>query len=463
MKNLILLLAVVVGLGFAGSPQLKNRNSFDFGGNIDNVFSMFFCPPDKVFVGGKKSSPGGSSAALYYANLSNGENWTSLDSFPATSSISVGQDSGIYWSTFVGYLKKSNDSGRVIWNKRFSNGELYVLSYNGYPVICSQSSVCILDKDGQIIKEIPINSENPQGSWFPKIGGNKLWLFGSPNSKPGTAIMVLDLESGEKLWEKYFPLNIRTTGVVDSEGNGYLVATRIIEENNSVNEFVVTKLDSNGNQLWQTSWFGRDNNETNMENWIDGAAVSSDKNLVILTGSIQKGATHTGSKSAYLAGLNATSGKLVWGNVISYRDGYLESTRAAEFTDSGKLLVSGFSVSNLDFNPPNLIYLDIYEVDKLLGVENPKNQMPSSFGLYQNYPNPFNPSTTIRYSLSKQSYVRLVVYDLLGREIAVLVDSEMGAGEQEVHFNSNNLSSGTYIYQLQAGGQMETKRMVLLK
>jgi len=97
--------------------------------------------------------------------------------------------------------------------------------------------------------------------------------------------------------------------------------------------------------------------------------------------------------------------------------------------------------------------------------------LPKAFALQQNYPNPFNPSTTIEYELPKASEVRLSVYDMLGREVSVLVNERMDAGVHEVKFDGSNLASGVYLYRLQArqidGGQagdyLDTKRFVLLK
>jgi len=83
--------------------------------------------------------------------------------------------------------------------------------------------------------------------------------------------------------------------------------------------------------------------------------------------------------------------------------------------------------------------------------------------LQQNYPNPFNPSTSIQYAISSTQFVTLKVYDLLGREVATLVNEEKTTGSYEVEFNGNNLTSGIYFYKLQAGSFVETKKMVLIK
>jgi hypothetical protein len=92
----------------------------------------------------------------------------------------------------------------------------------------------------------------------------------------------------------------------------------------------------------------------------------------------------------------------------------------------------------------------------------------STFKLFQNYPNPFNPSTVIRYHLLVSSKVTLIVYDLLGNEIATLVNEEKTAGEYEVTFDVGtsrdlSLSSGIYFYTFRAGSFVETKKMVYLK
>ncbi|MBK7499508.1 MAG: T9SS type A sorting domain-containing protein [Ignavibacteriales bacterium] len=100
-------------------------------------------------------------------------------------------------------------------------------------------------------------------------------------------------------------------------------------------------------------------------------------------------------------------------------------------------------------------------------IEDEENNFtqPKEFLLQQNYPNPFNPSTNIQYAISSTQFVTLKVYDLLGREVATLVNEEKPAGSYNAQFTMNNvqLSSGIYFYKLQAGDFVETKKMILLK
>jgi hypothetical protein len=121
---------------------------------------------------------------------------------------------------------------------------------------------------------------------------------------------------------------------------------------------------------------------------------------------------------------------------------------------------------------------DIYEFKTeraglILGVENPI--LENSYKLYQNYPNPFNPNTTIKYSVplkitshvngtsQKPSNVKLIIYDILGREIATLIDKEQNAGDYSVEFNASGFSSGVYFYMLQTNVNRIVKKMILLK
>jgi hypothetical protein len=98
-----------------------------------------------------------------------------------------------------------------------------------------------------------------------------------------------------------------------------------------------------------------------------------------------------------------------------------------------------------------------------LGVDPSDRAIPGSYSLDQNYPNPFNPSTVVSYQLPVAGQVKLVVYDLLGREVAVLVNEQKAPGRYDVQFNASGLSSGTYFYRLTAGQYAQSRKMVILK
>jgi hypothetical protein len=89
-------------------------------------------------------------------------------------------------------------------------------------------------------------------------------------------------------------------------------------------------------------------------------------------------------------------------------------------------------------------------------------EFPQRFALKQNYPNPFNPSTTIKFELLKASQVSLAVYDILGREVSVLMNERRDAGVHEVKFDGSNLAGGVYFYRLSAGTYVQTRKLILL-
>ena len=97
------------------------------------------------------------------------------------------------------------------------------------------------------------------------------------------------------------------------------------------------------------------------------------------------------------------------------------------------------------------------------GVESDEVGLPAEFTLSQNYPNPFNPGTVIRYSIARAEEVSLVVYNMIGEEVAHLIDGRKPAGNFSVEWNATNFASGIYFYRLQAGDFVQTRKMVLLK
>jgi hypothetical protein len=97
------------------------------------------------------------------------------------------------------------------------------------------------------------------------------------------------------------------------------------------------------------------------------------------------------------------------------------------------------------------------------GVSDNVTLKPGTFSLAQNYPNPFNPVTQISYNIPKESYVSLKVYNLMGQEVATLVSGNQTAGKYTIPFDASRLSSGIYMYRLQAGSSVEVKRMMFVK
>lgn len=99
----------------------------------------------------------------------------------------------------------------------------------------------------------------------------------------------------------------------------------------------------------------------------------------------------------------------------------------------------------------------------LIGILPTSNQIPSGFSLHQNYPNPFNPISKIKFDIPKMSGVKVIIYDLLGREVATLVNEQLKPGTYETEFDGSNFASGIYFYSLITDEYTETRKMVLIK
>jgi hypothetical protein len=115
---------------------------------------------------------------------------------------------------------------------------------------------------------------------------------------------------------------------------------------------------------------------------------------------------------------------------------------------------------NVTLKSGNSVLINDPTINKLVVLG---NKIPLEYSLGQNYPNPFNPVTTIKYSLAKNDMVMLKVYDVLGNEVATLVNENKDAGIYTVNFNASQLASGIYFYRLTAGTFVETKKMILLR
>lgn len=179
--------------------------------------------------------------------------------------------------------------------------------------------------------------------------------------------------------------------------------------------------------------------------------------------SITGGFVYRGSK------LPALYGKYIFSDFVSGEiwnlnyDGVNPATRTLLYN-------TNFSVSNIGIDKNNELYFCNYAngkifqlIDTTVGIHLNNSVIPVSTQLFQNYPNPFNPVTKINFTLNKNSFVRLSVFDLNGKEIKNLISENIKAGDYSYLFTGENLPSGTYFYRLETNGLVLSKRMVLLK
>ncbi len=142
---------------------------------------------------------------------------------------------------------------------------------------------------------------------------------------------------------------------------------------------------------------------------------------------------------------------------IAFVDGKGTTTEISSYSYTDKNLEQGnysYRIKQIDFNG-TYKYYNLNETITLT--------LPSAYSLSQNYPNPFNPLTTIQYQVAEKQLVTLKIYDVIGNEIAILVNEVQDSGLHSAEFNAEKLSSGVYYYTLKAGSFTSTKKMILIK
>ena len=149
----------------------------------------------------------------------------------------------------------------------------------------------------------------------------------------------------------------------------------------------------------------------------------------------------------------------IWSQSFQFSDGDVTGIQKPEVGDiDGSTPISAFVGANYSG-----VFFDNASWPTV-GIEDDlASQIPTKFEISQNYPNPFNPTTTIQFGIPENSFVSLKIYNVLGKEIATVLNEDKSIGSYEVDFNAINLPSGIYFYRIEAGNFVETKKMILLK
>jgi len=187
--------------------------------------------------------------------------------------------------------------------------------------------------------------------------------------------------------------------------------------------------------------------------------------LKVNCGTFNGGPVCTDTNSVNLFGINCSKRTHALNFVDSYTTMSYARGFGIYFTGSGgQTCTTQMNLTGCIVN--GVLYGD---TSMLVGINKISSEVPDKFSLSQNYPNPFNPSTIIKFQVAGDKFVKLIIYDAIGREVETLVDKKLEPGEYETEFPAStggdvtNLPSGVYYYKLSAGEYTETKKMVLIK
>ena len=262
------------------------------------------------------------------------------------------------------------------------------------------------------------------------------------NNIPIDSLELFETEKGE-IWqgewlaanyEDIFKLDIKTTD--QNTGESFT-----IENSNRVTTagpVAVIDIDTNfvpGPNFWRIKPHLKNEGQTYTVTNLEIFMSSDDSTITTISGSVNIDSIAPGNISV----------------PIDFFTVVTDSNFSGEFSFNFEIKSSGW-----------LFWRDIYP-DSIISYTANEFNVPVSYGLFQNYPNPFNPSTKIEYSIPQSSIVLIKVFDILGNEIATLINEKKPAGTYEITWSAEGLSSGVYFYQLKTENFIETKKMVLMK
>jgi len=260
-------------------------------------------------------------------------------------------------------------------------------------------------------------------------------------NKDGEELWVARYNSPESLWDYGEDIVVDNQGNICVAGFGY--------SQGSDRDMITIKYNSNGDTLWVRKYNGPGNDE----DYGRVIAVDNTGNVYVTGESYGSGSDYDYATIKY-----NVSGIREW--VIRY-DGLAndeDKSVSLAVDDAGNVFVTGISLGVGTNND----YATI-KYSQTTGIETISDHIPIEFSLSQNYPNPFNPNTIIPYQIPERSSVTLKVFDVLGNEVANLLNEEKEAGNYESTFKAGSLSSGVYFYQIKAGDFINTKKMILIK
>lgn len=277
---------------------------------------------------------------------------------------------------------------------------------------------------------------------------NRIYLQGVDTSvTERSALFCLD-SAGKVNWyynEESFPDRFEGGPTIDHDGNVYFFGSLNDGGNGGVG---ITSLDYNGNLRWIY--------EIEIEPWFEYPWISVEHGLVCDA----EGTIYVATALGHYLYAISSEGELNW--KLRLKDYYVTS---GPVIGGDGLIYLGMHHGSLANDLENNLWVI---GEKISSVDEGKE--PTEFTLQQNYPNPFNPSTTITFTIRNvgHGYIRplqtkLIVYDILGREIKSLVNEVKSPGTYEVKFNGSDLSSGTYFYKITVGNFTQTKKMLLVK
>lgn len=355
------------------------------------------------------------------------------------------------------WLLKTDAHGDTIWTKTFGGNSYdggysveqtedggymmigHIWSYNGtrYDVWLTKT-----DSLGNVMSNVTFGGFNDDvGKSLQSTFDGGYIITGTLD---GDVLLAKAGADGDTLWTKLIGGSSGDGGnfVQQTADSGYIVTGFTYSYGKGANDIWLIKTDINGDTLWTRTYGGNYND--------NGFCVrQTNDNGYIICG--VSNSFSIDNSDIWVIKTNAL-GDTLWTKVIGgsspdYGYSVLQNS-------TGEYILTGETASDM-------LLINLSPVSSAQGKKN--KDMAIDFNLYQNYPNPFNPSTTIEFTLPKSEFVELKVYNILGKEVSILVSNKLNQGNHTYQFEGKNLASGIYYYQLTAGDYRQVKKMILIK
>ncbi|MBP1683250.1 MAG: repeat protein [Ignavibacteriaceae bacterium] len=370
--------------------------------------------------------------------------------------IKMNEDGNILDWSYFGQVNNVSDYGYKIIS---DNNENVLTGGSSYRNVSLGIEVVIIKYNNNLDTSwvVHINgSDNSFNEFIVDIAlddtGNVYSLCRLQNSPGSTDFAVLKINpNGDVIWRVEYDeaggQDIPEAMVMDNEGNIYVTGRVRRSGGGGYNDFAVIKYNNSGIEQWKSYYDGPESFDD------DPINISIDQNRnVYVCGEINPDG---GSHFKFTVVKFNSDGSFDWEYIY---DENVSSRAVGVWVDNSGYVFAAGDGEGANGNQD----LMAVKLSKISGVEDIGSSV-NEFVLFQNYPNPFNPSTVISYQLPVNGNVTLIVYDVLGNEVSTLINEEKPAGNYEVEFSAEGLTSGIYFYKLQAGSVTETKKMILMR
>jgi hypothetical protein len=416
-------------------------------------------------------------AKFNYDSLIFSKTYSSLNPFSEAEDFEITNDSSFI---LVGkqYIYKISNNGDSLWCKEIENANPYydklfsvdyvgednylACGYSGVPVPPYLTDYYIwlvkFNGQGEIIWE---KKYHRSGVYWSDMGLKMIKTFDNyylitGNESSNIFLLKIDSDGIEVFFRLYEYSNesIKSWFMAESPNSEYYITGQVPIWNN-FNDILLIKTDSNGDTLFFRNYDGMPIGSSSSGDDYGVYIKILSSNNIFLGGNGKHRFTDNPLKIVIRLD---SLGNVVWKHIIESEN--YSRLLTIEVSNENKLIYLG---KEEELKNNIFIITTSYDVTNILYDE----LIPSKYLLSQNYPNPFNPSTTITYEIAEREFVTLKVYDILGREVATLVNEEKPTGSYEVEFDPassiKNPASGIYFYKITAGDFIETKKMILLR